>query len=331
MAAAADTFKSPSCSLFGIGGGWFRLSKRITRVVLLLSTVEALSQPACGLLSDRSAAFCFARRVFGGKPSSHLVSAVRVTSSSLRGVIHESDINAFELWRDLFVSSRSGAPGPVPAEASVDLRQEESGAGQAGSEDARGGDAAATVPPEDDAAGDQRGGAAGVGKEVQGRAAEGAGNVDPEPSFALPLMVSPAFSFEAAFETLRLEVAGDDAVHEVGGYAEAGGLGWAEGVEPGRRSGSEAAEVFHGKAVGGGGGKVLSPQAESADTPRPGQPGVFERRWRRSQVRRRSDAPNAVFEVKGVHAGVKTVVASDDVGSTKVRLLFWSCVWVCTT
>lgn len=268
-----------------------------------------------------------------------MVSAVRVTSSSLRGVVREGDIRALESWRYLFSASRTVAPGPLPAtcaaapEASVDFRQEESAAAHGHSKDARGGGArAAVVPAEGDAAGGRGGDAAGGGAGVRGRAEEAAEeeeeeNAGPELYAPFPPMLSPVFSFEAAFEELRLEVAGDEGADadDVGGVAERGGLGGAGGVDQeGRSRRPEAAEEgFHRKADGlgaavGGGGWGLSRSAESAEPPRSAVGGFQRRRrWWRSQVRRRSGAPSAVAEVKGIHAAVKSI----DADSTKVRLL----------
>lgn len=179
--------------------------------------------------------------------------------------------------------------------------------------------------------------------------------MDPEQYFPFPLMLSPVFSFDAAFEALRLEVVGDDGgdtAAVVGGIRETGGFGGAGGVEREGRSGRpEAEEDSHRKAGGvrraavGRGGKGLSRPVEeesaessgvagadgAGDTARRGNSGASERRRRRSQVWRRSGAPSsAVVEVKGVHAGAKTVAPSDDVDcSIKVGLLLSAAVDGC--
>ena len=313
----------------------------------------------CGLLSDRSAPCLSTPRPFlvflpwesVWEPSSHLVSAVRVTSSSLRGVVHEGDLKALESWTNLLAASCSGAqersfPGKA---ASLDFRRDESGAAHARSGE-----------EQDSRRGDEGGDAAGGGRTAAKGRGEGGGGggvastaVDPGPYFPFPPVLSPVFSFEAAFEALRLEVAGDEdggnAVEAGGCVAEVGGTGGAAGAEQGGRSGRpEAAEDFLRKADGvraavGCGGKNFSLPVESggssgmlagadggADVARPELSGASEHRWRRrSQARQRSGAPSAVVEVKGVHAGVKTVASSGVAGySSKVGLLlFGGCLF----
>lgn len=262
-----------------------------------------------------------------------MVSAVRVASSSLRGVVREADIRAFESWRNLFVSPRRGAPGgeglPVAARAApvapAGLKREgRSGGGHdRRREDERSGDASAVSAKEDVTT------TGGHGAGAKRRAAAGGKSVG-QGLLSFPPMLSPVFSLEAAFDALRLEVAGDDADDVVGGSVAdyIGGFG--------------GAKAGGGSAAAGGKSTNLSRSAESASAssssgasaasvdgdsiPRSEHSGEFEQwqwRWRRrSQVRRRSGAPGAVAEVKGVHAGVKIVVSSSsssgDVDSGKV-------------
>ncbi|CAM9939479.1 unnamed protein product, partial [Ectocarpus fasciculatus] len=235
----------------------------------------------------------------------HLVSAVRVISTSLRGVIREGDITAFDTWRAVFIRP--------PVES-----------------------CGAAVPPGKDryrgpATGRDAGGDAG---EERNAAGGGAGTAAHEgkgwPPW--PFFLSPTLSFEASLEALRLEVVGDE---------EAGCVGTEDSGEEGRDGlVPEAVGGFGGQELGASDGEdsgLLSRPCEPAgltvgDHGRDDDAHVQrQKRMSKSCLRRRkTGAPSVVAEVKGLRVGVNTAgVANDDraVDKRKVSVAVrWSSV-----
>lgn len=276
--------------------------------------------------------------------SSHLISAVRVTSTAVRGVIREGDIKAFESWRSLFAPFRRGASpllATTPAKTGgfhhsreeEDEEEKEEGSDHAvhhRGREAGGGGPSAVAVEGDDTAGDS-------GEEGEARGVTGGGigteqdqedEVGPLLPLPFPPMLSPAFSFEAAFEALRIEVAGDDGEgSDIGSIAETGGLGGG-GAEEDHWSSPEAAGGLHNSSVDGasdgfGGENIgLCRSSESAGLPAVGNDGddtqqnrrggVQRRQRRESLARRQKDAPSAVAELKRVQVEMKTIVPNDD-------------------
>lgn len=291
-------------------------------------------------------------------PSSHLISAVRVTSTAVRGVVREGDIKTLDWWKCLFVELRRGTPPPLvttPAKAGetrCSTRQEkrvDHGADQREREAGGGGPSGGEV-----AGGEAARGHSGERGERRGAISDRLGAGEGPPPFPLPFppMLSPVFSFEAAFDALRMEVAGDDnrEDYDIGCIAETDHLsGHDVGGE--RFSNPEAAEPPHTSSVDGardavGGERLLglcrssepagSPSFVDSggdDTQQTRRDRVERRQRREGLVRRPNDAASAVVEVKGVQVEMKTsaskgedYAAGDDLDTTKVRgLIFVSC------
>ncbi|CAN0193289.1 unnamed protein product [Ectocarpus sp. 12 AP-2014] len=240
----------------------------------------------------------------------HLVSAVRVISTSLRGVIREGDIRAFDSWRGIFVTSKGKSCGAATPP---------------------GGDGFGGPATGRDAGGD----AGGDADEERNAAGGGIGTAADEEILPRWSFLSPTLSMEASLEGLRLEVVGDE---------EAGCVGTADGGEEGGRDGLVP------EAVGGLGGQELGASDEGRDSgllSRPheptGLPGgdrgrdddAHAQRRKGCLQRRKADAPSVVAEVKGLRVGVGSagVVGDDDrtVGTRKVSVAVkWSSVALLT-
>lgn len=235
------------------------------------------------------------REKFNAGFSCHLVSAVRVISTSLRGVIHEGDIRAFDSWRGIFVvpERTCGAADPP-------------GGGGFG-RPATGRDAGGNAGEERNAA---RGGVGTAADE----------NILPPWS-----CLSPTLSFEALLEGLRFEVVGDE---------EAGCAGTGDGGEEGGRDGlvPEAVGGLGGQEIGAsneeGDSGSLSRPHEPAGLPvgdRGRDDDAHAQRQKGCLQRRKTDTPSVVAEVKGLRVGVDSAgVAGDDdraVGTRRVSLV----------
>ncbi|CAM9609383.1 unnamed protein product, partial [Scytosiphon promiscuus] len=254
---------------------------------------------------------------------SHSVAAVRVISTSLRGVVHEGDIEAFKSWTSVFVPSRRSGVADLPLATAATAAL---GHGQAGGLSEGGGDSNGSE-------GDPRG-ANGREAEVED---EGGGLPLP---FAYPPMLSPTFSFEVALGALRMEVAGG---HGGGGNGDSkaaasppprGGLG------RGDSDGGGDPVAFDGQGTGALRGSAPVP---SAGTPAEGPAEGSAREGHREGVKRRNEsflrrrlgAPSAVVEAKDVRVGMDVVApvgdgdraAGGDAGATKVSAsVKWSSV-----
>lgn len=283
-------------------------------------------------------------------PSPHLISVVRVTSTAIRGVVREGDIKTLEWWNCIFVQLRRGASPPLATTPSTtgDTRRSsrqkkevDHGADHRNRRAGGGGPSAAEVARGAEAAG----GHSGEKGEGRGAASGKLGAEEVTPPFPLPLshMLSRTFSFEAAFDALRMEVAGDDGREDSHSIAETDHLS-GHGVRGGLFSSPEAAEPPHNCSVDGASGALdgerigLRRSSESVglptfvdsggdDTQKNSRDGIERRQRREGLVRRRNDAASAVLEVKGVQVDVKAIApkgdddcaAGDDLDTTKVR------------
>jgi len=231
--------------------------------------------------------------------SSHpLVTAVRVASTSLRAVVREGDMRTFEAWRGALSRLRGVSPSSRPSptaspgktEGSLGSGREGSGAafaaalghaGETGGGWGGGGRGTAVAVEGGERRGPSGGGGDRAAEAEESEEDEGAGPPLPP---VLVAMLSPVFSFAAAFESLRLEVTGDEAGVDgvddgAGGGAETGcfgGAGFEEKEEEEERRGSPGmATEGPGSAVDGGSGAAAAGRksrgahraAELADPP----------------------------------------------------------------
>lgn len=301
-----------------------------------------------------AALFFFAGESPGGGGSSHLIHVVRITSSELRGVVREGDIKALENWNCLLVQFRRGAPqssATTLAAKTGDIRRsrEEKEVDDAADHYHRGREAGGGSPSgvagagagDEVAHGDD--GDNGEGRGVTGNVIGAEEEVDP--LFLSPFlhMLSPVFSFEAAFEALRIEVAGveDGDDSDIDSMAEVGHLS-SRGMGEYRLSMPEAAEAPHNSVFDGardalGGEKRgLCRSSKAAGLPAVGSDvddaqrsrweGVQRRQRREGLVRRRKDSRSAVAEVKWLQLESKTsaskgddCAAGGDLDTTKAR------------
>lgn len=271
-------------------------------------------------------------------PSSHLISAVRVTSTALRGVIREGDIRAFEWWNSLFVRFRRGAPPPVattPAKIgdvrrSREAREVDHAPGHRGRGVGGGGQSAAAFAWDEAAGGESNGECVEGGGGVTGGAVGAEGDVGTLLPLPFTQLLSPVFSFEAAFGALRIEVAGDDNGEDSGvdsaaetGHPSSRGAGEdrlssPEEAEPPRNSTAvdSASDALGGENIGlcrsSKSAGLPAIDSEGNDARRNRWDGVQRHRRREGLVRRQNDAPSAVAEAKGLRVEMKAMAAKGD-------------------
>ncbi|CAM9796483.1 unnamed protein product, partial [Ectocarpus sp. 8 AP-2014] len=237
----------------------------------------------------------------------HLVSAVRVISTSLRGVIREGDIRAFDLWRGIFVATERKSCGAA---------------------DPPGGDGFGRPGTGHDAGGD-----AGEERNAAGGGVGTAADEEFSPPWSF---LSPALSLEASLEGLRLEVVGDEDAGCVGtgdgGEEEEG----RDGLVPEAVGGLGGQELGASEEEGDSG--LLSRPHEPMGLPvgdRGRDDDAHAQRRKGCLQRRTADAPSVVAEMKGLRVGVDSAgLAGDDdraVGTRRVSVAVkWSSVALLT-
>lgn len=278
---------------------------------------------------------------------SHLVSAVRVTSTSLRGVVHEGDIAAFESWRSIFVPPRRHGVRTLPSatEAMAGAQGEMEGlsdfrSGVGDSDDVNAA-AAATAAAAVHLRSSRESGE--DSRDAHGGEVGDEGQVGPL-LLTFPAVLSPTLSVEAAFGALRIEVAGSegggDDDTDGDGRTSTKATGSSEGVGGGPEEeheigspavpapstsreglgvdcydadgdpavgGQESCASRTAEAVPAG---IPAEQDSEGDNTRAGRSRGVPRR--ESFLRRRLGAPSAVVEAKDIRVGVDAVVSVDD-------------------